>query len=251
MRPHVCLPVLIAFALAACSGSSSPSDPPATPREGATGAASITGTVVVAGTLPPPKAIRLDADPQCASLASGDARTAEDMLVGDGRGLRNVFVYVKQGLPAHAFTVPGEAVVLDQQRCRYVPRVLGVQVGQPLTIRNSDPLLHTVRADAHVNPRFNVATPLQGVAVTRTFRDVEVMVPVKCDMHPWMTAYIGVLDHPFYDVTGESGDFSIKGLPQGTYMIEFWHERLGTQSTKVTVSAGESKKVALTFTLPS
>jgi hypothetical protein len=246
--PFILLLVLTGMALGACSGSSQPSEPPVTPPIVSDGTASITGAVVVAGTPPPPETIRLDADPQCVSLAQGEARTSEDMLVGEGGAVQNVFVYVKEGLPARAFDVPREAVVLDQQRCRYVPRVLGVQVGQPLKIRNSDPLLHTVRADARVNARFNVATPLQGMEVTRTLRDREVMLPVKCDMHPWMTSYVGVLDHPFFDVTDESGNLSITGLPSGTYTFEFWHERLGTRSLDVRLSPGETRAITFTFT---
>jgi hypothetical protein len=252
MRPYVCLTVLIAFALAACSGSSSPSDSNATPPAEHTAAAgSITGTVVVHGGVPPAGAVRLDADPQCASLANGEARTAEDILVGDGNGLQNVFVYVKQGLPTRTFPVPSDAAVLDQQECRYVPRVLGIQAGQPFVIRNSDPLLHTVRAEGTANQRFNVATPVRGMEVKRTFREAEVMVPVKCDMHPWMTAYVGVLDHPFFDVTDDSGRFSLNGLPRGTYTIEIWHERFGAQSHEVSLSAGETKAVAFTFNASS
>lgn len=250
MRAQLFIFCVTVIALIACSGS--PSKPDRAAAEAARDAESggrITGTVVVAGVVAPAAEIRFDADPQCISIADREARRAEHLVVGEANAVQNVFVYVKQGLPAQAYPPPRDAMVLDQQKCRYVPRVLGVQVDQPLTIRNSDPLLHTVRGEGAVNERFNVGTPVQGMEVTRVFRAAEVMVPVRCDMHPWMNAYIGVLDHPFFDVTGESGRFSITGLPPGTYVIEIWHERLGTQTHEVDVSAGEARDVTFTYTL--
>jgi len=240
-----------AMVLVACSG------PPSTPdraaadpaRDVATTTGRITGKVVVDGVVAAAAEIRFDADPQCMSIASPEARRAEHLVVGEANVLQNAFAYVKDGLSAQAYPPPGEGVVLDQQQCRYVPRVLGVQVGQPLTIRNSDPLLHTVHGKGMVNDRFNVGTPVQGMEVKRVFRAAEVMVPVTCDMHPWMHAYIGVLDHPFFDVTGASGRFSLPGLPPGAYVIEIWHERLGTQTQEVEVAAGETKDVTFTYTL--
>ena len=118
-------------------------------------------------------------------------------------------------------------MVLDQQKCRYVPRVLGVQVGQALTIRNSDSLLHNVRAEAQINQPFDVGTPIQGMEIKRTFSTREVMVPFKCNVHAWMNAYVGVLEHPFFAVSDDSGRFSIPHLPPGTYTIEVWHETAG------------------------
>jgi len=249
MRPQLSIIALLCGALAACSGSPAKPAAPAQPARDAAAGASITGRVVFDGEVAPAREIRLDADPQCLSIANGELRRAEDLLVGDANGAQNVFVYVKQGLPAQTYSAPPEPVVLDQQKCRYVPRVLGIQVDQPLTIRNSDPLLHTVRGEGTVNERFNVATPIRGMEVNRVFRAREVMVPIACDMHPWMRAYVGVLDHPFFDVTGPSGRFSITGLPPGTYIIEFWHERLGTQTQEVDVSAGEAKDVTFTYSL--
>ena len=238
------------MALVACSGSpSKPDRAAAEPARDTESGGRITGTVVVDGVVAPAAAIRFDADPQCMAIASPEARRAEHLVAGEANALQNVFVYVKHGLPAQAYSPPREALVLDQQQCRYVPRVLGIQVDQPLTIRNSDPLLHTVHAQGTVNDRFNLGTPVQGMEVKRVFRAAEVMVPVTCDMHPWMNAYIGVLDHPFFDVTGETGRFSIAGLPPGTYVIEIWHERLGTQTQEVDVSAGEAKDLTFTYTL--
>ena len=239
---------IVAIALVACSRAPSRSDSAAAPppRDAATGT-TITGTVVIDGPAPVSDRIRFDADPQCASLATGEDTRAEDVVVGAGNALRNVFVYVKEGLPTESYPVSSTPVVLDQQKCRYVPRVLGIQVGQPLTIRNSDPLLHTVRGETTVNERFNIGTPVQGIEVTRTFRAPEVMVPITCDMHPWMHAYVGVLEHPFFDVTDASGRFSITGLAPGSYVIAIWHERLGTQSREVNVSVGQPLSVTFTY----
>ena len=236
------------IALVACSGSPAQPDQAAEPARDAATTGRITGTVVVDGVVAAAAEIRFDADPQCMAIASREARRAEHLVVGEANALQNVFAYVKHGLPAQSYPPPRESVVLDQQQCRYVPRVLGVQVDQPLTIRNSDPLLHTVHGGGTVNDRFNVGTPVQGMEVKRVFRAVEVMVPVTCDMHPWMNAYIGVLDHPFFDVTGASGRFSLAGLPPGVYVIEIWHERLGTQTQEIEVAAGETKDVTFTYT---
>ena len=191
--------------------------------------------------------MRLDGDPKCVSENGGAERADESLVVGENQALQNVFVYVKDGLGAFGFPVPTEPVVLDQDKCRYTPRVLGVRVGQPLSIRNSDPLLHNVRANATINQPFNMSTPLEGVSFTRTFATREVMVPFKCDVHAWMTAYVGVLDHPYFGTTAPDGRVVLGNLPPGTYTIEAWHETLGTKTQQVTIAAKESKDVAFTF----
>lgn len=240
---------LVAMTSAACSGSAPAPSAAAvatSPVDPAT-AGSITGTVVLEGTTPAPTMIRLDGDPTCASLNEGGQRPTEYLMVGADNAVQNVFVYVKDGLQPMAFPTPTEPVVLDQQKCRYVPRVLGIQVGQPLVIRNSDPLLHNVRSDGQINRPFNLGQPVQNIAMTRTFATREVMVPFKCDVHAWMAAYVGVLEHPFHGVTGADGAFSLDGLPPGTYTIEAWHEKLGTAVQQVTIGAKESKHVSFAF----
>jgi plastocyanin len=201
----------------------------------------------VDGAVAPADVIRLDGDPKCVQLADGAERRAEDVVMGEGKSLQNVFVYVKEGLPNRIYPVPAEAVLLDQQKCRYLPRVLGVQVGQQLTVKNSDPLLHNVRAESAINEPFDVGTPVQGMEVKRTFVTREVMVPVKCNVHAWMNAYIGVLEHPYFAVSDESGRFSLPPLPPGTYTIEIWHERFGTQTQQVTVAATDTKDLTFTY----
>lgn len=212
-------------------------------------AGSIAGSVVFEGTPPPATVIRLDGDPTCAQLNGGSERETEMLLVGSGNSLQNVFVYVKEGLEGLSFPVPTDPVVLDQQKCRYMPHVLGIRVGQPLAIRNSDPLLHNVRADGAINQPFNLGQPIQGMTMTRTFTTREVMVPFKCDVHAWMSAYIGVLDHPFFAVTDGSGRFSLPGLPPGAYTLEAWHETLGTATQRVTIEPKAAASVSFTFKL--
>lgn len=238
--------ILAAVALIGCSESSKPSPPPSAPIDPST-LATVTGTITFEGSVPAADLIRLDGDPKCVALANAQQRPAEFIVVGDGQTLQNVFVYVKDGLSPRLYPVPTEPVVLDQQQCRYVPRVLGLQVGQQLSIRNSDPLLHNVRADGLINQPFDIGTPLQGVEVKRTFATREVMVPFKCNVHAWMHAYVGVLEHPFFGVSDATGRFSLAKLPPGTYTIEAWHERLGTQTQQVTVTAAETKDLVFTY----
>jgi plastocyanin len=161
--------------------------------------------------------------------------------------LQNVFVYVKDGLGTLKFPVPPAPLVLDQKGCQYRPHVFGVQVGQPIEILNSDATLHNIHAWPMANAEFNKGQALQGMKDTHVFSTREVMVPFRCDVHRWMNSFVGVLDHPFFAVTGADGSFSLKGLPPGTYTIEAWHEKFGTKTASVTVGAKESKDVAFTF----
>lgn len=233
----------------ACGGSTESTAPAAAPAPAVdpSAVATVTGRIVLDGTPPPSEVIRLDGDPKCVTLAKGEERRTEYIVMGDNSTLQNVFVYVKDGLRPSLYPVPTTPVVLDQQRCRYVPRVLGIQVGQPLTIRNSDPLLHNVRAEGQINQPFDVGTPIQGMEIKRTFSTREVVVPFKCNVHAWMNAYVGVLEHPFFTVSDASGRFSIAQLPPGTYTIEIWHERLGTQTQQVTLAAKDTKDLTFTY----
>lgn len=240
--------VVALLALAACSGPSSTSSTPSAASDADRATSGIlTGSVVLDGTVPAAAIVRLDADPKCLALAAGEARRTEHVVMGSGNTLQNVFVYVKDGLPAAMYPVPAQPVVLDQQKCRYVPRVLGIQVGQQLTIRNSDPLLHNVRAESTINEPFDVGTPIQNMEVHRTFATREVMVPVKCNVHGWMNAFIGVLEHPYFAVTDANGRFSIPQLPPGTYTIEVWHDQFGAQHQQVTVAPQATTDLTFTY----
>jgi len=234
------------FAGACGGGTQESATPPPTenPVDPAT-AGSITGRVTFAGTAPSLPPLRMDSDPACAQ--QGGTAPNESVVLGADGTLQNVFVYVKDGLGSLRFPLPSTAVVLDQKGCRYVPHVLGAQVGQRVEIVNSDPTLHNIHAVPTSNREFNTGQPLPGMKHTHLFTAREVMVPFKCDVHPWMHAYIGVLDHPFFSVTGGNGSFELKGLPPGTYTVEAWHETLGTQTQMVTVGAQETTTAEFSF----
>ena len=166
---------------------------------------------------------------------------------GSDGALQNVFVYVKDGLGNLVFPVPTTPVVLEQERCRYKPHVLGIQVGQTLDIVNGDDTLHNIHAVPTNNGEFNKAQQFKGFRNTHVFNTKEVMVPFKCDVHRWMTAYVGVLDHPFFAVTGNDGTFTLEGLPPGTYTIEAVHEKLRRQTQSVTLEAKGSQDITFTF----
>ena len=247
---HLARPAVAVLSLiisVACGGSAPPPAAPAGPAVDPATAGTVTALVKFDGVVPAPTMMRLDGDPKCVSENGGSQRADESLVVGENQALQNVFVYVKDGLGAFGFPVPAEPAVLDQDKCRYMPRVLGVRVGQPLSIRNSDPLLHNVRANGTINQPFNMSTPLEGVSFTRTFATREVMVPFKCDVHAWMTAYVGVLDHPYFGTTAPDGKVVLGNLPPGTYTIEAWHEALGARTQQVTIAAKESKDVTFTF----
>ena len=190
----------------------------------------------------------MNSDPVCAS-EGGDSPMTEYFIVGDDGSLQNVFVYVKEGLGDRTFDAPSEPVVLNQDGCRYTPHVFGIQVGQPLQVLNSDPTLHNIHATPTTNQEFNTGQPIEGMTFDHAFTDVEVMVPFKCDVHSWMNANVGVLDHPYYAVSGEGGAFDISRLPPGDYVIEAWHEMLGAQTQNVTVGESETVEISFTFSV--
>jgi plastocyanin len=230
-------------AVPASSGAAAPAPAPAAIDTATAG--SVGGKVTFEGTPAPVQPIKLSSDPYCQTANAG--LTTETEVVGPGGAVANVFVYVKDGLGNRTFAAPSDPVVLDQKGCHYTPHVIGIQVGQPLQIVNSDATLHNVHGLPKANKEFNQGQPIQGMKMTHTFSTKEVMIPFKCDVHGWMNAWIGVLDHPYYAVTGADGTFSLKGLPPGTYAIEAWHEKLGTQTQMVTVGAKENTNVAFTF----
>ena len=161
--------------------------------------------------------------------------------------MQNVFVYVKEGLEGYSFTAPTEPVTIENKTCVYVPHVTGVRVGQPVNFLNQDSTLHNIHAYPKASKPFNLGLPLVGMRQTKKFDAPEIMVPLKCDVHPWMQGYIGVVSNPYFAVSDISGQFELKNLPPGDYVIEAWHEKLGAQTQNVTIRANETKNLDFKF----
>lgn len=222
-----------------------PTEAQPTPIDQAT-VATVTDKVVFQGNKPKAARLMMDQDPVCVQKHSGSVY-AEDGAVNANGTLPNVFVYVKAGAEKYVFATPKDPVVLDQKGCIYKPHVLGIRAGQNLHITTSDPTTHNIHPMPKDNREWNISQPAGGAPIDQKFTRPEVMIPVKCNQHPWMKSYIGVTKHPFYGVTGDDGKFTIKGLPPGEYTIEAWTATFGTQEQKVTVGAKESKAVDFTF----
>lgn len=208
-------------------------------------AGDITGKISFEGVAPKPGRLKMNADPVCMKQHK-ETVFGEDVVVNKNGTLKNVLIYVKDGLGKKTFEAPSQKVLFDQKGCQYSPHVLGIQTGQELEVRNSDPTLHNVHSLSKENPQFNVAQPKVGMKLTKKFEKSETF-KVKCEVHTWMGAYIGVFTHPFFAVTGDDGSFSLKKLPAGDYTIEAWHEKYGTQTMKVTVGAADTKKADFKF----
>jgi plastocyanin len=237
----------VLVAAGACGGGSQPaSEPMGSERVDAAKAASVAGRVRYEGEAPDNPLIRPASDPFCMRETPPGTRF-ETVVLGENGGLENVFVYVTDRFGQYHFDIPTEPVRLDQDGCVYKPHVTGVRAGQPLEVTNSDDTLHNVNAMAENNTSFNIGQGQKGQKNTTTFTVRDVMIRFKCDVHPWMTAYVGVVEHPFFAVTGNGGRFELVGLPAGTYTVEAWHERLGRQTQTVTVGENESKEIGFTF----
>jgi hypothetical protein len=245
---------VLVFALACSKGEKAPPQEGAsTPAEGApapssgTEGATISGEIKFVGKPPANPPIDMSEEPQCKAAYSSPP-TEREVVVNSNGTLADVFVYVKSGLPDGAtYTSPTIPVVIDQKGCKYEPRVLGIMIGQPLEIHNSDPLLHNIKAIGKKNRPFNISQPAAGMTTSRSFTTSEVMVPFECNVHGWMHAFAGVLPHPYFSTTGTEGKFAIKSLPAGTYIIEAWHGSYAPETTTVTVQANETKAVDFTF----
>lgn len=214
-------------------------------------AATLSGKITFEGDAPQFKAIKMDADPICLTSNHGKSVYPEMLVMGDNHELANVFVYIKEGLPASNYPAPTEEVIVDQQGCTYSPHIIGVMKGQPVKILNPDGTLHNVHSTSKINEEFNIAMPKFRKDITKVFDKAEFMFTLKCDVHPWMKAYISVMDNPFFAISGTDGMYSIENLPAGTYTIEAWHEKLPAQTMKITIAEGENKEVAFAFTKPS
>jgi len=240
------LPLLAAALLAAACGNKNATRSTAgagTSTAGAvvdtpapTGTAVLRGVIKFEGTAPPPDPWGGAGNAECKSLHGA---TVQLVKVKDGK-LEDVFVYVKAGLPRGSYPTPTEPVTFDQKGCEFLPRVFGIMAGQPFALANDDKLMHNVKS-----PEFNQAFPF-GAKRVMTLSEPTVMATIKCDVHPWMRSYAGVMEHPYFAVTKEDGAFEIKGLVEGEYTLEAWHEKLGTQQVKAKASA-TPVPVELTF----
>lgn len=205
----------------------------------------ITGVIKFEGTPPARKRIDMAAEPSCAS-APGEKMT-EDYVIADGK-VANVFVYVTGGPSGNfKFETPSSPIVLDQKGCHYDPHVLGIQTGQTLRVTNSDQATHNVHPYPKNNPEWNESQPAGRGPIEKKFSRAETLIPVKCNQHPWMKANIGVLPHPFFNVSAADGTYTIKDLPPGKYTLIAWHEELGEQKQEITVGASESKTQDFTY----
>jgi hypothetical protein len=250
------VPVALAVSLTACGGSKTAEEKPASEAPAASAPAAapidqatvgeVTGTVAFEGQAPAKQRIHMEAVPACTE-ASKEPVYSEEVIVNDNKTLKNVFVYVKDGLGNRTFPTPSEPVVLDQKGCWYHPHVFGIMAGQKLEIKNSDPTNHNIHPMPQQNREWNQSQPPNSPELMQEFPRPEVMIPIKCNVHPWMKSYAGVVSNPFHSVSDDKGEFSLKGLPPGDYTIVAWQEKYGTQEQKVTIGPKESKAVTFTF----
>lgn len=249
------LALTVAF-MGGCSGNKEESSnpQPETPPPGGAPTAidpatvgQITGKVSFQGTAPKPKPIMMDQDPVCVKAHASEPAHVEDGGVNANGTLPNAFIYVKAGAEKYTFATPTNQAVLDQKGCMYQPHVLGVLVGQDVHIVSSDPTTHNIHPMPKDNREWNESQAPGAPPIDKTFAREEIMIPVKCNQHNWMRAYIGVMKSPFFAVTGSDGTFTIKGLPPGDYTIGAWTATFGEQEQKVTVGPKETKTVDFAF----
>lgn len=226
------------------STAATPAAASAAPAAVSPDAATITGSVKLAGTAAKGEPIQMSADPFCQSQHTTPVVSEQVTVAADG-SLADVFVYIKD--IKGNYPPPATPVVLDQKGCQYHPHISGMQVGQTLQIKNSDATLHNIHCLAKTNSEFNVGQPVQNMVSDKSFDKSEVMIKFKCDVHSWMNSYIGVLPHPFFAVSAANGQFTIPNLPPGTYTLVAWHQKFGQQEQQITVGAKESKAVSFTF----
>src|SRR5262245_23323154 len=214
-------------------------------------AATITGTVTFDGKVPTLKPLAMDADPVCAKKHTSP-QPSEMLVLGSGNAMGNIMVWVSKGLPAgKTWPVPQTPVVIDQNGCQYKPHVMGIMVGQTYRILNSDGVLHNIHTLPKLNKSFNKGMPATLKEATTTFPLAEAAFEIKCDVHPWMHAYLAVYSHPFFSVTGTDGKYTISGLDPGTYEITAWQEKLAPQTATVTVAATGAKTQDFKFAVPA
>jgi Carboxypeptidase regulatory-like domain len=247
---------IVTALLVSCGGGTSeskkaepppPTAAPAAPPADAATLGTIKGKVAFSGTKPTPKIISMDATPACARQHQGPIY-AEDVVINPNGTLKNAMVYIKSGLPQKEYPAPTTPVKLDQKGCEYIPHVMALMVNQNLEITNSDPTNHNIHPLPRINREWNESQPPQGDVKTKAFSKEE-LPPIlfKCNVHPWMRAWVGVSSHPFIAVTGDDGTFELKDVPAGEYTLEVWQERYGTQEMKVKVEPKQVQTADFTY----
>jgi predicted small lipoprotein YifL len=246
-----CALLSVAALVAACGGGGTTEVPPADKAASANtfdmskATATVTGKIAFEGTPPPNDKIQMSSDPYC-QMHAADYPTAETVKVSDG-GLENVIIYVSSGLPSGVtYATPTTSVEIDQQNCHYIPHAFTMMTNQPLKVKNNDMTLHNIHAWAEKNPQFNVAQPVKGLVSDTKFANPEVPLPIRCDVHKWMGAFVGVFDHPFHTVSKQGGTFELK-LPPGNYEITTWHEKYGKKTMMVEVKDNDKKDVNFSY----
>lgn len=254
MRRLLIASVYSAFMFFGGCNRSTPNEPPAETKPVAppvyfkvdpATAGVLSGTIHFTGKRPTRTPINMSEDPACVAAHHGKPYD-ESVVINRNGTLANAFVYVKGGLEGKTFEIPAEPVTIDQHGCWFVPRVLGIQTGQILKVVNSDPVTHNIHPMAQINREWNHSQGAGDEPLARKFLKPEIMIRVKCNIHRWMHAFIGVVDNPYFAVSGTDGSYEIRNLPPGDYVIGVWHETLGTQEEKVTIPP--SGKTSLSFT---
>jgi Carboxypeptidase regulatory-like domain len=252
-RPFLCGFIGSLFLVAGCSQRSPQStqttqaQPPVIFKVDPASAASIKGTIHYNGAKPIPKRINMSEDPACVEANHGKRIFNESLLVVHGNTLANAFVFIEKGLEGKNFAVPQTPAVIDQRGCWFHPRVIGIQTSQPFQVVNSDPVTHNIHPMAHMNREWNHSQGPGEPPLNRKFAKPEIMIPVKCNIHSWMHAYIGVLDHPYFAVSNENGVFEIPNLPPGTYTLAVWQEQLGKLEQQIAINSGQIAVVDFTY----
>ena len=253
MGPRYCVPAIAAVVFAACSSvppakkEAVAAAPPSYFKVDPATAGAVTGKVTFHGKAPAAKRIDMDEDRQCAAIHKGHPVLDQSIAASRDGSLANVFIYVKQGLDGKKFEPPAQPAVIDQKGCWFQPRVLGIETGQTLNVTNSDPVTHNIHPRPHVNREWNQSQDPGSDPLVRRFVAPEIMIRVKCNIHSWMHAWIGVVDNPYFAVTGKDGAFELNNLPPGNYTIEAWQEELGTQDQQVTVTPQGKAEIAFAF----
>lgn len=246
---------LIAIVAIGCGGNKSEStdNAPAAPAGAPAGktvdaatAGEVSGTVTLDGPAPKMKPINMAAEASCAKDHTTPV-TSEEVVTGEKGALANVLVYVKSGLDGYTFPAPAAAVDITQKGCQYQPHVVALQVGQNLEVINADTTAHNIHPVPKDNREWNESQPPGAPPIDKSFAREEVAIPVKCNVHPWMKAYIAVTPNPYFQVTGKDGTFDLKNLPPGTYTLTAWHELYGTSDQMVTIGPKETKTVTFVF----